>query len=130
MKDWGTPNNDSISVQQNSASVMIDVLSNDNDVDVDVLNIDSFSYSGRGQVSISNQQLTYTPEVGFSGTDTIVYAATDGTLMDEAVLSIQVNSVTPVSTESGGGSVLFLSFLSFVCLFIRMFSSPAMRKPL
>jgi hypothetical protein len=79
---------------------------------------------------ISNQQLTYTPEVGFSGTDFIVYAVTDGTLMDEAILSIQVNSVTPVSTESGGGSMLLLSFLSFVCLFIKMFNSHAMRKPL
>jgi hypothetical protein len=130
VNDAPVANNDSISVQQNSASVMIDVLSNDNDVDVDVLNIDSFSYSGRGQVSISNQQLTYTPEVGFSGTDSIVYAVTDGTLMDEAILSIQVNSVTPVSTESGGGSVLLLSFLSFVCLFKRMFSSLAMRESL
>jgi hypothetical protein len=130
VNDPPVANSDSISVQQNSASVMIDVLSNDNDVDVDVLIIDSFSYSGRGQVSISNQQLTYTPEVGFSGTDFIVYAVTDGTLMDEAILSIQVNSVTPVSTESGGGSMLLLSFLSFVCLFIKMFNSHAMRKPL
>ena len=130
VNDAPVANNDNISVQQNSASVTIDVLSNDNDVDMDVLNIDSFSYSGQGQVSILDRQLTYSPAVGFSGTDSIVYVATDGTLMNEAILSIQVNSLTPVSRQSGGGSMLLLSFLSFVCLFIRMFRPPAMRGKL
>ena len=130
VNDAPVANNDNISVQQNSASVTIDVLSNDNDVDMDVLNIDSFSYSGQGQVSILDRQLTYSPAVGFSGTDSIVYVATDGTLMDEAILSIQVNSLTPASVNSGGGGMLLLSFLSFLCFSVKLYKTHTLQEQL
>jgi hypothetical protein len=113
-------NNDSISVQKNSAPVTINVLSNDDDVDMDMLSIDSFNYTGRGQVVVSNQQLNFTPAMGFSGSESITYVVSDGTLTDQAVVSVQVNSVTVVSSDSGGGSIMLLSFLSFLCFSIRL----------
>jgi hypothetical protein len=124
VNDAPVANNDTVSIQQSSVSitsVTIDVLSNDNDVDMDVLNIDSFSYSGQGQVSVSNQQLTYTPAMGFSGSESITYVVSDGTLTDQAVVSVQVNSVTVVASDSGGGSMSWLSVLSFLCFFVRLY---------
>jgi hypothetical protein len=120
VNDAPVASNDSISVQQNSASVTIDVLSNDNDVDMDVLSINSFIYNGQGQVAALNQQLTYTPAVGFVGSESIVYVVSDGTLTDEARLTVQVNSVTVASKDSGGGSMMLLSLLSFLCFSVKL----------
>jgi hypothetical protein len=120
VNDAPVANNDSISVEQNSVSVAIDVLINDNDVDRDVLSIDSFSYSGQGQVTISNQQLRYTPAANFSGMESIFYVVSDGTLTDDGTLSVQVNSVTAASKDSGGGSMMLLSLLSFLCFSVKL----------
>jgi hypothetical protein len=119
VNDAPVANNDSVSVQQNSGPVIIDVLSNDNDVDMDMLNIGSFRYGGQGQVVISNQQLTYTPAIGFSGSESITYVVSDSILTDQAVVTVQVNSVTPIASDSGGGGMLLLSLLSFLCFFVR-----------
>jgi hypothetical protein len=120
VNDAPVANNDSISVEQNSGSVAIDVLINDNDVDRDVLSIDSFSYSGQGQVAVSNQQLRYTPAANFSGIESIFYVVSDGTLTDQGTLSVQVNSVMAVSNGSGGGSMMLLSLLSFLCFSVKL----------
>ncbi|MFT4807669.1 MAG: hypothetical protein ACI9LX_000990 [Paraglaciecola sp.] len=120
VNDAPVASNDSISVQQNSASVTIDVLSNDNDVDMDVLSIDSFIYNGQGQVAALNQLLTYTPAMGFSGSESIVYVVSDGILTDEARLTVQVNSVSVASKDSGGGSMMLLSLLSFLCFSVKL----------
>jgi hypothetical protein len=127
VNDAPIANNDSISVQKNSDPVIIDVLANDNDVDTDMLNIRSFSYSGQGQVAISNQQLTYLPAMGFSGEESIVYVASDGLLMDQAIVTVKVNSVTPMASDSGGGGMLLLSFLSFLCFSIRLCRSSTLK---
>ena len=111
--------NDRVTVQQNSAATTINVLSNDNDVDMDVLNLDSFSYNGQGQVTVSNQRLTYTPAVGFTGSESIIYVVSDGILTDQASLNVQVNSVTVEPSDSGGGSMLLLSLLSFLCFSVK-----------
>jgi hypothetical protein len=120
VNDAPVANNDRISVEQNSVSVAIDVLINDNDVDRDVLSIDSFSYGGQGQVTISNQQLRYTPAANFSGMESIFYVVSDGTLKDDGTLSVQVNSVTTISNDSGGGSMILLSLLSFLCFSVKL----------
>jgi hypothetical protein len=124
VNDAPIASNDSVSVQENSASVTIDVLTNDNDVDMDVLSIVSFIYDGQGQVSMLNQQLSYIPAVDFSGSEFIVYVVSDGTLTDEARLTVQVNSLTPASKGSGGGSMMLLSLLSFVCFSIKLINQP------
>jgi hypothetical protein len=122
VNDTPVANNDTISVQQNSAVTTIDVLSNDSDVEMDALSIASFSYAGQGQVAISDQQLTYTPAAGFSGSESIIYVVSDGTSTDEASLTVRVNSVSVDagnSGDSGGGSMLLLSFLSFLCFSVK-----------
>lgn len=113
---------DSVTVQQNSAAATINVLNNDNDVDMDTLNLDSFNYNGQGQVLISNQQLTYTPAVGFTGRESIIYVVSDGILTDQASLNVQVNPVTEDPSDSGGGSILLLSFLSFLCFSVKFYT--------
>jgi hypothetical protein len=120
VNDAPVANDDRIFVEQNSVSVAIDVLINDNDVDRDVLSIDSFSYGGQGQVTISNQQLRYTPAANFSGMESIFYVVSDGTLNDDGTLSVQVNSVTTISNDSGGGSMILLSLLSFLCFSVKL----------
>jgi hypothetical protein len=120
VNDSPVANNDAVSVEQNSAATTIDVLTNDSDVDMDALIIDSFSYSGQGLVTVSNQKLTYTPATGFTGSDSIIYLVTDGTVTDEAILSIQVNPLTISTGDSGGGSMLLLSLLSFLCFSVKL----------
>jgi hypothetical protein len=122
VNDAPAANNETISVQQNSAVTTIDVLSNDSDVDMDTLSIASFSYTGQGQVLVSNQQLIYTPAIGFTGSESIIYVVSDGTLTDEASLTVRVNSATVVSSDSGGGSMLVLSLLSFLCFSVKLYT--------
>jgi hypothetical protein len=126
VNDAPIASNDTVSVQQNSAATTIDVLNNDNDVDMDDLSITSFTYSGQGQVTILNQQLTYTPAAGFTGSESIVYVVSDGTLTDQASLNVQVNSLPVVSGDSGdsgGGSMWLLSLLSFLGFALKLYQS-------
>jgi hypothetical protein len=123
VNDAPVANNDTISVQQNSAVTTIDVLTNDTDVDMDDLSIASFSYTGQGQVAVLNQQLTYTPAPGFTGSESIVYVVSDGILTGEASLNVQVNSIPVVSGnsgDSGGGAMLLLSLLSLLCFSVKL----------
>lgn len=122
VNDAPVAKNDTVSVQQNSAATTIDVLNNDSDIDLDELSITSFSYSGQGQVALLNQQLSYTPATGFTGSDSIIYVVSDGTLTDEARLSVRVTSVTVTSGDSGGGGMLLLSLLAFFCFSARLYS--------
>lgn len=60
-------------------SVRIDVLSNDSDPDNDTLTVQSFTNPAHGTVSKDSQNvLTYTPAIGFSGTDSFTYTISDG----------------------------------------------------
>jgi hypothetical protein len=122
VNDAPVASDDTFSVQQNSTTTTINVLTNDNDVDMDVLSIASFSYTGRGQVAILNQQLAYTPAQGFTGSESIIYVVSDDSLTDQASLNIQVNSVTVNSSNSGGGSMWLLSLLSFLCFSVKLYT--------
>lgn len=129
VNDAPVANDDSVSIQQNSHTTTIDVLNNDVDVDLDTLSIASFTYNGEGQVAVVNEQLTYTPASGFTGSESIVYVVSDGTLTDDASLNLQVISVAVVSGDSGnsaGGSIslVLLSLLAFLCFFIKLYPSP------
>jgi outer membrane protein OmpA-like peptidoglycan-associated protein len=60
-------------------AVTINVLSNDSDPENDPLTITSFTQASNGTVTRgSNGQLIYTPEDGFTGTDTFTYTISDG----------------------------------------------------
>ena len=107
--------NDNFSVQQNSSASLIDVLTNDSDIEEDALTILGLEYTGQGKVSIINQQISYEPAAGFSGSENIIYTLSDGQL--SAVASLNVNviaSTSPEKSQSGGGSLAqLLIFMLF-----------------
>ena len=113
---------DTASVQQDSASNSITVVENDTDIDGDALSLSSFDYSGAGTLAISGNKLFYTPASGFSGTEHIGYTVTDNQgATASAQLTITVNaSVKPEEPkESSGGShsgYLLISLLALKLL--------------
>ena len=61
------------------------MLGNDTDADGDTLTATSASQPVNGTVTLAaNGSFTYTPEAGFSGTDTFTYTANDGTVASAA----------------------------------------------
>jgi hypothetical protein len=58
--------------------MVIDVLANDFDVDGDVLQTVSVAGALHGKAELVDGAMHYTPDVGFVGTDTIVYKVADG----------------------------------------------------
>jgi hypothetical protein len=83
--------------------VAIDVLVNDTDVDGDVLSVSGVTQGASGTVSINaNNTVTYTPNTGFTGTDTFTYTAFDGTSnSNNATVTITVvaQNIAPVAVD-------------------------------
>lgn len=91
VNDNPVANNDSASTRENVA-VTIDVLQNDSDVEGDSLTIVS-AQANNGSAVISNNQIVYTPNQGFSGDDTLSYTIEDGNGgSDSATVAIFVNN--------------------------------------
>ncbi|MBU2979306.1 reprolysin-like metallopeptidase [Alteromonas sp. C1M14] len=127
---------DTATVEQDSGEAFIDVLSNDSDSDGDTLSITSITYTGSSLVSINDDEISYQPEAGLSGTESIKYTVSDGALTDSATLTITVNaaeteqtdsndSADTTSSDSGGGSLglgwlALLSGVTFIRLRRRM----------
>ena len=60
-------------------SVILDVLANSSDVDGDVLTIDSFAQASNGIITLNEEnQLIYTPNTSYYGTDSFTYTLSDG----------------------------------------------------
>jgi hypothetical protein len=97
---------DSVTTTQDVA-VEIDVLANDSDPDDDPLTIGSFTQPSNGSVTLTDDDtLTYTPEAGFTGEDSLVYSASDGELdSDPATVTVIVEPAS--STPPTTGSVQF-----------------------
>jgi len=68
---------DSATTSQNT-SVTIDVLSNDSDPDNDALTVGSVTQGAHGLVINNGSNVSYTPNSGFSGTDSFTYIVSDG----------------------------------------------------
>lgn len=74
------------------SAVTVDVLANDVDEDGDAISIKSVTAAANGQVDIVDGKLVYTPDAGFTGTETFEYTVTDqGGLTSTAQVSIDVN---------------------------------------
>ena len=58
--------------------VEIAVLNNDSDPDGDLLSVEDFTNPNSGSVSINGDALIYTPNDGFSGSDSFSYTISDG----------------------------------------------------
>jgi hypothetical protein len=72
-------------------AITIDVLANDGDVDGDSLSVDSVVQGSHGSVVNNGMDVTYTPDVGYSGADSFTYVVTDGVLTDMATVSVIVS---------------------------------------
>jgi VCBS repeat-containing protein len=70
------------------------VLANDLDGDGDALTATLVSGPASGSLALNaDGSFTYTPDANFSGTDSFVYAASDGTAESQATVTIEVNAV-------------------------------------
>lgn len=82
---------DTADVNQNSSSTVIDVLNNDNDIDGDTLSVTNVSDPANGSAVSTGAAAQYTPDPGFTGTDTFTYTAYDGTsVSNTATVTITV----------------------------------------
>ncbi|MDB4374531.1 tandem-95 repeat protein [bacterium] len=94
--------NDTETVLQNSTNTVFDVLGNDTDLDGDSLVISAVQYNGTGIVVNNGNSLTYTPDVDFTGNESIVYTVSDGAGgTDSATVNVTVNEVNqnPIAND-------------------------------
>ncbi len=70
-------NNDTASVVEDS-TVTVNVLANDTDADSDTLSISGITQGTNGTVTIVGTTVTYTPNAGYTGSDSFTYTISDG----------------------------------------------------
>ncbi len=101
--------NDSVSTAINQA-VEIDVLANDSDEDGDSLSVSSVSSPSHGSVEIlsGSKLLRYTPQNGYTGTDSFEYTVSDG----------------KGGTDTGKVSVVVLGVSSGKCVILDLSPGP------
>lgn len=89
--------------------LMINVLANDTDVDtpyeIQTFTIVSFSAPANGTLLINSNQLRYTPNLGFSGTEVFSYRMTDqsGALSNSGVVTVSVTIANTPPNVTGTG---------------------------
>ena len=69
---------DDSSAAERDTPIAISVLRNDSDPDADPLSIESVTQPENGAVTIIGGDIAYTPNEGFTGTDTFLYTVSDG----------------------------------------------------
>lgn len=101
------------------AFVLVDVLANDSDDDNDTLSFPSFAGATNGTAVIENDQIRYTPEANFNGSETLVYTVSDGqggTDTATLTLTISPENDAPVASDDAAsvdeGAALTLSPLA------------------
>ncbi|MBH0060067.1 tandem-95 repeat protein [Pseudoalteromonas sp. NZS71] len=96
VNDAPVANNDTATMAEDAAPILINVLANDSDVDADSLTISAAS-ADTGSVSVVGNQIQYTPAANVNGLATVVYTAIDSNGgASTATLSI---TITPVNDE-------------------------------
>lgn len=126
VNDAPEANKDTYSVDFASKNNALAVIDNDRDVDGDTLKISSVDYRGAGQVTISDNQLVYTPQDDFSGTEVFRYDIEDGQGgSDYATVTVTVKA-NPNPDDGGddkddnnSGSFGPWAMLSGLCLLLR-----------
>jgi len=85
---------------EQDAALTLWVLENDIDPDGDVLFIDRVTPPGHGTLAVDGRMITYTPDEGFTGTDSFEYTVADvGGLADTARVTVGVSGAI-----GGGGA--------------------------
>jgi hypothetical protein len=97
VNDAPVVNNDQGSTDYNKP-IVIDVVANDTDVENDMLSIVRFDSPKNGKVVIVNNQVEYSPNALFAGTDQFVVYITDGAIEKNSVVTIEV--ATPSTKET------------------------------
>ncbi len=93
-------NNDALTVLRNSNAILIDVLTNDSDPENDDLSITDVTQPNNGTIVNNGTSLTYTPNTGFIGEETIQYTIDDGHGdQAQAQVIITVENNAPVATD-------------------------------
>lgn len=103
-----TPVNDAPTVQNVSSAVQsgqnVDIALLGSDIEGNALTYSIVSGPARGTATITGSTVSYRSEAGFSGADSLVYRANDGTLdSPTATVSITVTPTTLPATSGGGG---------------------------
>ena len=105
VNDSPTATNDSFSTELGTSLTFAatDLLSNDNDVDGDSLSLSNLSAPSNGELSNNGDStFTYTPDPGFTGTDSFSYTISDGNgETATGAVNIQVDSVASPNTGNG-----------------------------
>jgi hypothetical protein len=87
---------DTATVNQDSTANTIDVLANDSDPNDDPLKIVGNTAAAHGTATCLDTACSYTPDAGFSGTDSFSYDATDGDgTTASATVTLTVSAATP-----------------------------------
>ena len=100
VNDAPSATDDIVSTPENTARYIY-VLGNDVDVDNDLLTIVAVSTVPNGAVTIVGPNLLYTPTLDFSGTDTLSYTISDGTVTSWATVTVMVGGANtpPVAVD-------------------------------
>jgi len=92
---------DVVTLEENSATLTIDVLGNDSDAENDALTISSIGTAAHGTVAIVGDKVTYTPEADYTGTDSFTYVATDALAKTIGTVTVTVSETNadPITIE-------------------------------
>jgi hypothetical protein len=104
--------NDSVTTAFNTATASFNVTSNDLDSEGDSLTVSNNTNPSSGGVVRTGNSFVYTPNTGFSGSDSFSYTLSDGTTTDIGTVLVTVNAAAGSSSGSGGGSFGFGVFFT------------------
>lgn len=127
VNDKPVAQNDSVQVNAESTSNVIDVLANDSDVDTgDLLTVSHVDYRGKGTLKIVNNKLEYSPAKGFSGSETVTYTISDkqkatatASLIVNVKASDKVVTPEPATPKKSGGSTSGWVFVLLLIATVR-----------
>ena len=101
-------NDTAITAENTPLTSTVDLIANDYDVDGDTLEVvaGNFTTTNGGTIVIAaDGSYTYTPVTGFTGSDTVDYTVTDGSLSDTGTLNISViEGIAPVAEDDPGST--------------------------
>ncbi|NEZ60742.1 Ig-like domain-containing protein [Adonisia turfae] len=110
VNDAPAASDDTANTEQNTA-VQVQALNNDTDIDDDNLTVISASQGTNGSTSVSNNQILYTPNADFVGTDSFTYEISDGN-GGTSMATVNV-SITEPGTNNGRIEEGLLSLYTF-----------------